>query len=109
MAIAYHEDGSTPITAQSPARPNEVITFYCTGLGAVTPALSTGQPAEVNRAVTRVAVAIGTLFADTLYAGTTPRLVGVYQINARVPAGIQTNLATDVQIGIRRVTIPVQR
>ena len=43
-AAALHQDGVTPVTAQNPAHPNEVVILFVTGLGALSPPLATGEP-----------------------------------------------------------------
>jgi len=55
---------------------------------------------------------MGGIAAKFIYAGLTPGLVGVYQINAEVPAGVTTG---DVSITVTQngfdsntVTIPVR-
>ena len=47
-AIAAHSDG-TPVTAASPAMPNEIITLYATGLGTVSNSPADGAAATAYR------------------------------------------------------------
>jgi len=66
-----------------------VVVIYCTGLGEVTPAVVTGSPAPAAppaQTVNQVKVTIGGLPAGVQFAGLTPGLVGVYQVNVVVPA-----------------------
>lgn len=75
---------------ENPAAQGEVLMIFCTGLGSVNPPVSTGTPAPsaepLARTVLAPAVAIGGVFAEVLYSGLAPGFVGLYQLNARVPA-----------------------
>jgi uncharacterized protein (TIGR03437 family) len=88
-----HEDWSGFITPESPARPGEVIHVYATGLGPVDCTISTGAPAPLDR-LCRPTTPIewdywwtetDSVPAEVLFAGLAPGLVGLYQIEARVP------------------------
>jgi uncharacterized protein (TIGR03437 family) len=73
----------------SPASPGSVVTIYCTGLGAVTPAVATGVGASGPTSLTNPAtVTIGGQNAAIQYAGLTPGSPGLYQINVVVPSGV---------------------
>jgi uncharacterized protein (TIGR03437 family) len=77
------------VTAAAPATVGEIISVYCTGLGALNPPAITGAPGPVPPAQTALAVqvSIGGLPAQVTYAGLAPGFAGLYQINAQVPAG----------------------
>jgi adhesin/invasin len=70
--------------------------IFCTGLGAVTPAVLDGAPAPSSPAQTTATavVTIGGVSANVLFSGLTPGLVGLYQVNVLVPAGISTGIAS---------------
>lgn len=95
-AIVVHSDGVTLVTPQNPARINEVVVMYVTGLGVLNPALATGALAAANTAVTPVNLLFGTTPATLDYAGAAPGFVGLNQINARVPPGSQTGNAVPI-------------
>jgi uncharacterized protein (TIGR03437 family) len=97
-AIVFHQDGVSPVTAQNPAKRNEVVTIHATGFGVLNPALGTGVPAGANLAQAQVTIAFGSANATIEYAGAAPGLVGVNQINARIPAGAP--IANDVPIAL---------
>ncbi|MBX9600331.1 MAG: hypothetical protein K2X35_04985 [Bryobacteraceae bacterium] len=89
--IAIHEDWSGLVTGDNPARPGEIIHLYVSGLGPVEPPVRTGERAGVLHPVTLpfrwVYTDVGTHPLEVLYAGLAPGLTGVYQIDARMPAG----------------------
>lgn len=72
-----------------PVKAGSAVVIYCTGLGEVNPPVPTGSPApltQLSRTVNQVNVTIGGLPANMLFAGLTPQFVGLYQVNAVVPA-----------------------
>lgn len=80
----------TFITADSPARPNELLTFYGVGFGPVSPGTVqyAGRIVEAIANVTaQVEFEFGADKGEVLFAGLASGLVGVYQFNVRVPAG----------------------
>jgi uncharacterized protein (TIGR03437 family) len=89
-------NGTTLADASHPAHSGDVVVIYCTGLGEVSPLVPTGSPAPSAppaKAVNDVKVTIGGLDAPVQFAGLTPGLVGVYQVNAVVPAVAAGNQA----------------
>jgi uncharacterized protein (TIGR03437 family) len=89
--IATHADG-TLITRESPARPEEVIVVYGTGLGRTSPPQNSGQmapAAAVSEHSAKLRVEVGGVplpVGSIYYAGITPGFAGLYQINLRMPA-----------------------
>jgi uncharacterized protein (TIGR03437 family) len=67
----------TPVDATKPAASGEVVLIFCTGLGQTNPA------GFVSSAVS---VTVGGQPARVDFAGLAPGFVGLYQINAAVPA-----------------------
>ena len=85
-----HPDGSL-VSGTSPATVDEVVAIFCTGLGSVTPAVESGQPAPLFPAATTLTtpqVTIGGELAEVVFSGLAPGFIGLYQVNARVPAGL---------------------
>jgi uncharacterized protein (TIGR03437 family) len=78
------------VDATNPSSIGGVIVIFCTGLGATTPSVATGQAAPSSSAVNvPVTVTIGGVAATNVsYAGLAPGFVGLYQINVVVPAGV---------------------
>jgi uncharacterized protein (TIGR03437 family) len=75
------------VSEQDPARPAEILVLYATGLGVTSPPLDTGRPSAGNATATQATVTIDGTQAEVLFSGTTPGLVGLNQVNVRVPAG----------------------
>jgi uncharacterized protein (TIGR03437 family) len=96
-AAALHNSGYSLVTAASPATAGEVVAIYCTGLGAVSPAVQTGRAAPSSRpaaALQTPQVLIGGTTAQVLFAGLAPGFVGLYQVNVRVPGGLPAGAAS---------------
>jgi uncharacterized protein (TIGR03437 family) len=78
------------VTPTNPIHPQDQIVIYATGLGRTSPAVDAGKPAPSDplpSAVIPPSVTLGDTQLDIQYAGLVPGQVGVYQINATVPAG----------------------
>jgi uncharacterized protein (TIGR03437 family) len=110
-AAVLHQDGVTPVTAQNPAKPNEVVVFFVTGLGVLAPPLATGEPSSLNRTGNPI-VTIDGSSAEILFAGAAPGFVGLNQINVRIPPNTRTGASIPVLITAsgkqsNAVTIPV--
>jgi uncharacterized protein (TIGR03437 family) len=104
--------GSIAGPSSRPAQRGESITIYCTGLGTVDPPVETGAPAGASETPTRATVLIDGLPAEVLYSGTAPGFVGLYRVDAMVPAtaGIGDEISLVVAIGEKQsnpVTIAV--
>jgi uncharacterized protein (TIGR03437 family) len=84
-----------------------VVTLFVTGAGAVSPLINTGAaPASgtatfaLPQAQQSVRVSVGGVTAPVQFAGITPGLVGVMQINYQIPTSIATgNRSVVVTIG----------
>jgi len=85
---AINEDG-TPNSAENPAPRGSIVTLFATGEGPTEPASEEGRPAAppLPRPILPVQLVIGVHPAEILFAGSAPGLVGVLQINARIPGG----------------------
>ncbi|MDP9055496.1 MAG: hypothetical protein M3N93_14525 [Acidobacteriota bacterium] len=86
--VILHANNSL-VSAAQPATPGETVVIYATGLGPTVPAFPTGAVANLaNNTALPVTVTIGTQPATVVYAGLTQGLVGLYQVNAVIPAGL---------------------
>jgi len=92
----------SPNSAQNPVSKNSVIQVFLTGLGATNPPLAAGQagsPVEpFNRTVNAPVVQIGGITAEVAFSGAAPGFVGLYQVNARIPAGAASGDTVSLQI-----------
>jgi uncharacterized protein (TIGR03437 family) len=111
-----NQDG-TVNSAANPAARGSVVSIYGTGMGPMTPRLFSGQLAistPYPRPAGMVTVTIGGQPAEVLYAGDAPfEADGVFQINARIPAGAAAgNDAVVVSVGgvasTQNVTVAVR-
>jgi len=87
-------NGTVPGIPEAWAVPGEVLTLYGTGFGPLTPdsGMQSGQIAQgQTRIAAAIEVRIGGQAAEVLYAGMAPGLVGVYQLNVKVPEGLSGN------------------
>ena len=79
-----------------------MLTIYAAGLGPVSPPVPSGTAtpeSPLSWVVGPVSVIIGGVSVTPLYAGLAPDLVGVYQVNVSVPAGL-SNGSTTLQISV---------
>jgi uncharacterized protein (TIGR03437 family) len=95
-----HVDGSA-VTTQNPAHVGELVVLYVTGLGQVSPAVSTGAlPTVASSTVVPVTLTIGGINVIPDFAGLAGCCVGLNQINARVPFGVSPGNAVSVVLSI---------
>ncbi|HEY9250698.1 MAG TPA: hypothetical protein VIO38_16275, partial [Rariglobus sp.] len=85
---AFREDWSAS-TSASPAAPGEIVHIYATGLGFTDCMLGNNDPAPLDR-LCRLQLPVylewdDVIPAEVLFAGLAPGLVGIYQIDVRVP------------------------
>lgn len=93
--------------AGNPVLRGAYVSIYCTGLGNVTNPPATGagaQSAPLSFTVAAPTVTIGGVQAVVSYSGLAPTLVGLFQINAIVPASVATGAAVPVVIAIGGVS-----
>jgi uncharacterized protein (TIGR03437 family) len=91
-------NGVTPVTPEKPAKPNEAIVLFGTGLGLLSPALPTGEAAKNNSTSVVPTITIDGNPADVQFSGAAPGFVGLNQVNVKIPAG--TRSATDIPVAI---------
>jgi uncharacterized protein (TIGR03437 family) len=88
--IAQHLDGTLVLPA-SPATPGEYIVIYSSGLGATDIPVASGAASPSNPPANVAVPPVLTLNGnpiDILFAGLTPGLVGLYQVNFQVPPNL---------------------
>jgi len=92
IAVAYR--GSVApflVSSASPATAGDVLVIYCAGLGPTDPPVPDGVASPsfpLAQTKSPVTVTIGGQNAGVQFAGLAPGFVGLYQVNAVVPAGI---------------------
>lgn len=99
---AARDETNAIVTAANPVQRGRVIQFFLNGLGAVdqTPASGEITPGDrLTRTTAQPVVTIGGQPAAVQFSGMTPFNVGLYQVNAVVPAGIGT--------GVQPVTLTI--
>jgi uncharacterized protein (TIGR03437 family) len=83
-----HNTTNLPVTAGDPALPGEFVQIFATGLGRVTPAIASGQPAgsqPPSSTVLPPTVTMNGVPAQVFFAGLAPGFSGLYQVNVQVP------------------------
>jgi uncharacterized protein (TIGR03437 family) len=117
QAAALNQDNTQNFT-WNPARRGSVIQIFATGAGETTPALAAGEAAPTGGSplvLTKVqpTVTIGGKNAKVQFSGMAPGFVGVWQINAEVPADVTPSIAVPLVVtaagaSSNTVTIAVQ-
>jgi uncharacterized protein (TIGR03437 family) len=107
LLAAPASNGSRPVQ-----RGSEYLVIFATGLGPVIGSNGEAPPADgavaplttIYQTTANVTVTIGGVDAPVLFAGLTPSLVGLYQVNVQVPAAVPAGNAVPLAL---TVTDPV--
>ncbi len=107
---AINQDG-TQNSQGSPAPRGSVVELYGTGLGALSGAPPDGEPPGGQVPGPVPDVILGTQFLGSeniLYSGLSPSLIGVWQINIRIPesVGLPVPAGTPVPLSVRLNSVP---
>lgn len=101
-AAALKQD-STLNAVTSPVAVGEIIQLFFTGQGLTTPRVETGElapsVAPFARPDNEIAIFIGGVRSEVLFAGLLPGSVGLLQVNARIPATVAPS--PNVAVGAR--------
>ncbi len=95
--------GSISGSQSRAVKPGEFITIYCTGLGPVNNPPGPGKPASGNplsMTLTTPKVTVGGQPATVSFSGLSPGFVGLYQVNAQIPADAPGGNAVPVKLSI---------
>ena len=88
--IAQHSKDNSLVSETSPAAPGEYVVMYAAGMGLTNQTVPSGSASPSNKLATVLDGATLTLngarVTNILFAGLTPDLVGLYQVNFQVPA-----------------------
>jgi uncharacterized protein (TIGR03437 family) len=101
LPTVFRADTGLLVTTSNPIHRGDSIIIYLTGMGAVAPLVTNGYPGPSNplaNALAAPTVAIGGVPLSVSYAGLAPGEVGVYQINAAVPASVPQGLSLPLTI-----------
>ena len=113
-AAAQRDADASIVSGSNPAAPGEVVRLYATGLGAVQPPVADGEaPSGLSATVGAVTVTIGGIPAEVLFAGLAPNFAGLFQVNARVPAGLPAGnavvvISVDGSPATGQATLPIR-
>jgi len=97
-------------TPSAPATAGDALVIYCTGLGAVSPAVPAGTAAPsstLSWTTGSVTVTVGGQPAKVLFSGLAPTYAGLYQVNAIVPPGISPGSDVPVVVSVGGASSPV--
>jgi uncharacterized protein (TIGR03437 family) len=114
-ALAAHEDFSGLVTTASPAQGGEIVHFYFTALGPVSPPLATGAITPLGalyQATTPLSCSFheprpggASAEANILFAGLAPGMIGVNQVDIAIPRGLSGAVAVTCQAQLAVGTI----
>jgi uncharacterized protein (TIGR03437 family) len=113
------EQAGTPVTAEDPARPGEVLVFWAAGLGAVesgserAPTMGVPFAGPDATVASRVSAVIGGRSAPVLSATLPQGSIGVYEVRVQLPADLPGDSHAELLIAqegavSNTVTIPVR-
>jgi uncharacterized protein (TIGR03437 family) len=91
-ATAYHPNG-TLVNPAHPAKVNEVVSVYLTGLGDVSPTVvngSVGPTITPSVPINMLAFYIDSIAATPTFVGLAPGLPAIYELKITIPAGVAT-------------------
>ena len=94
QAAAFHAGTVVAADLDHPAAAGEILEVYGAGLGRTDPLVPAGlaSPSPPARASQTPRVRIGGREATVVFAGLTPGLAGVYQVNVIVPSGLTSGV-----------------
>jgi uncharacterized protein (TIGR03437 family) len=93
----------------SPATTGDYLILYCSGLGATDPPSTAGLPTpfdSLRSTAAGVGLTIGGVSVTVLFSGLTPGFSGLYQVNARMPAGVSSGTAVPVILTVSGISSP---
>ncbi|MCC6589707.1 MAG: S8 family serine peptidase [Bryobacterales bacterium] len=108
LAIAALDSDYRLITQANPVARGSIAVLYANGLGPVTNQPATGNPASaetLSETATRPQVTVGGRPAEVLFSGLTPGVVGLYQLNVRIPSDTATGFEP-VVVSVNGVSSP---
>ena len=113
IPVIVRASNNTIVTLSNPVHKGDELTIYATGLGRTTPAIEAGYPGpsdDLAVAVVEPEVTLDGAPVTLMFAGVAPGQIGVYQINVKVPYGVQQGLQIPLTIrqGAAETTLAVR-
>lgn len=105
LGAALHQDG-TLITMSSPARRNEIVSFYGTGFGPLTQPVVDGFPAPLqplNPVTDQVSLNAGGVTVPASWTGAAPTLVGTDIVQLQIVDSIPSSTTINVVVNVNGV------
>lgn len=102
IIAAVHLTGRE-VSSQEPAMPGQFVSLYATGLGPVENQPASGELAPLeplSRTLETPTVTIGGQAASVDFSGLAPTFAGLYQLNVRIPTGLQPGRLHEVVLTI---------
>jgi uncharacterized protein (TIGR03437 family) len=88
------------VAPSAPAQAGDVLVFYCGGLGLVNRTVADGAGSPSAPTLASVSATIGGQSANVIYAGLVEGLVGLYQVNTVMPAGVTPGSSVPVTLAV---------
>jgi uncharacterized protein (TIGR03437 family) len=109
QAVALNSDFSRngdfdQLPGSRPEVTGNVVVIYATGVGNTIPLVADGQPAPGNplaQAIGATNVTIGGVAAQVQFSGLVPGFVGLWQINAVIPASLPTDANAPLTVELK--------
>jgi uncharacterized protein (TIGR03437 family) len=113
-------DGALPLPSNTtlpgyqsrPAKPNEIVILFATGLGPVMNQPADGAPGlampPYSTSLGMPSVLVGGLPASVLFSGLSPQYPGMYQVAAVIPVNAPIGNAVPIQIQMNGITTSAQ-
>jgi len=101
LALIVRDDNYQLVTPTNPLHPKDTVTIYLAGMGQTNPPIPAGQAAPsspLSWTASAPVITLGGAALSVSYAGLAPGEVGVYQVNATVPAGVPLGLSVPLAI-----------
>ncbi len=98
---------SALISPSNPAARGSFVVIYCSGLGATNPSLTAGAQSPSSplaHTTIQPTATIGGVSAEVTFAGLTPGLTGLYQINLVVPNNAPTGNQVPLMISVDNIS-----
>jgi uncharacterized protein (TIGR03437 family) len=117
QAMALNADGTLAAASGTiegfqshPANVGDTILIYANGLGAVTPAITTGANSQDMTRITQATptVLIQGQSAKVMFSGLSPKVPGLNLLNVVIPAGITSSDSAPIQVQIGSITTTAQ-